>query len=164
MLENPLEIIWYFIAVQEIGGNDFIFEFLDTIRSKTSLHFITQPVKSTYLTSFFLLPLPLRFVSSNRILTPSTSISLSHFGNVISFSGCFRSSSLTLITRKNFSSPWISFSSLERESRLPKCFYSASILLKYRSLRPQRIEPERETGPVVTSVLREDRSTLVNFG
>lgn len=140
------------------------FEFLDTIRSKTSLHFITQPVKSTYLTSFFLLPLSLLFVSSNRILTPSTSISLSHFGNVISFSGCFRSSSLTLITRKNFSSPWISFSFLERESRLPKCFYSASILLKYRSLRPQRIEPERETGPVVTSVLREDRSTLVNFG
>lgn len=164
MLENPLEIVWYFIAVQEIDGNDFIFRisWYNTIENQFT--FITQPVKSTYLTSFFLLPLSLRFVSSNRILTPSTSISLSHFGNVISFSGCFRSSSLTLITRKNFSSPWISFSSLERESRLPKCFYSASILLKYRSLRPQRIEPERETGPVVTSVLREDRSTLVNFG
>lgn len=25
MLENPLEIVWYFIAVQEIDRNDFIF-------------------------------------------------------------------------------------------------------------------------------------------
>lgn len=93
-------------------------------RSKTSLHFwmyttrvqqlvyITQPIKSTHLYSHFVPPPPSSFRRNGTLTLTYLDVyfSLSHLGNVISFSGCFRSSSLTLITRKNISSPWISFS------------------------------------------------------
>lgn len=120
-------------------------------RSKTSLNFwmyttrvqqlvyITQPIKSTHLYSHFVPPPPSSFRRNGTLTLTYLDVyfSLSHLGNVISFSGCFRSSSLTLITRKNISSPWISFS--PSNARLPKrCFYSPQNIVRLSQREPER--------------------------
>lgn len=121
-------------------------------RSKTSLHFwmyttrvqqlvyITQPIKSTHLYSHFVPPPPSSFRRNGTLTYLDVYFSLSHLGNVISFSGCFRSSSLTLITRKNISSLFLNqFQSLEREPRLPKrCFYSPQNIVRLSQREPER--------------------------